>query len=135
MAGVGVAVGPAGRGAGAPCIGRVANGVSGRAPGIGRVASGLGAAPCGVSDPPLRMPVGRVGAVENDLDGGFGGSGGGSGAGCGSAPSVDLGSGPIRIRPWDGKRPQGLERVNGLLSQSGGCIGDLQRRSVGAAQL
>jgi hypothetical protein len=84
-------------------------------------------------DPPLRIPVGRAGAVENDFDGGLGCSG--AGAGSGAAPSLDLGSGPIRIRPWDGRRPQGLERVNGLLSQSGGCIGDLQRRSVGAAQL
>ncbi len=132
MAGVGVGGGAAGCGAGAPAIGRVATGVSVRAPGMGRVASGLGAAPCGVIEPPLRMPEGRVGAVENDLGAGLGGAGAGSGGGALAA--VDLGNGPIRIRPWDGRRPQGLERVNGL-SGSGGSIGDLQRRSVGAARL
>jgi hypothetical protein len=80
------------------------------------------------------MPVDGVGAVENDLGAGMGGTGAGA-ASCGGAfPSVDLGSGPIRIRPWDGSRPQGLERVNGL-SESGGSISDLQRRSVGAARL
>lgn len=102
---------------------------------MGRVASGLGAVLCGVNEPPLRMPEGRVGAVENDFEGGLAGTGAGAGEIGWTVPCVAFGKGPIRIRPWDGRRPQGLERVKGLSSWSGGCIHDLQRRSVGAAPL
>jgi hypothetical protein len=101
---------------------------------MGRVTSGLGALLGGAREPPLRMPDGRVGAVEKDLDGGLAGGGAGVGVAA-AAPGVAFGRGPMRIRPWDGRRPQGLERVKGLSSRSGGCIHDLQRRSVGAAQL
>ncbi|KRB40609.1 hypothetical protein ASE02_07885 [Phenylobacterium sp. Root700] len=108
---------------------------AGAGAGVGAWGAGLGAA-CGISEP-LRIPDGRAAGVgENAAARGAGAwAGAGRGRISGAVRSAALGNGPMLIGFWDGIRPQGLERVKGLSSWSGGGIDDLQRRSVGAGQV